>query len=370
MEEKKHSVRDVAVSMCTELLWGESESLEALLPQEWGAADYDELCEYVTAHGLQSLVIPYLAKERFEDEETRETIVGWWYSTEDFRLQTKMLYKLSEQLAEFFCKRGIDVMFLKGCCLAQWYPKKLMRAFSDIDFYLFDKEQEGLTALMEAGYECQDAWDYHAHIDFDGVMLELHRDFLDCNRMDSNRVVDETLKQLAKREGKMSRCEWMKHDYPNAYCMSPTMNAIFLMRHMITHFVVRKIGLRHLYDWGLFLKESADKVNWDEVLSFYERIGIMEIASRIQAILYEKMMIPQVPDCPIPSVADEKMERVWHSIADCEVDDTPEKKSPKILLNMLRDKWRYELAFSKNSYWHDFLKSVRRGVVLSLRSRE
>ena len=185
--------------------------------------------------------------------------------------------------------------------------------------------------------------------------IELHQQFIDEGRFSTNSIVEKTLMELSEQEGRQMPCQWLGDDVHNAYSMTPTMNAIFLMRHMAIHFVYEVIIMRQLYDWGLFLKHQGERVDWDSVLALYEQTGMMEFAQRIQFVVTSKMQMPVEDSCPVTPLGGQLSERMWQDI--CLAEEGGQKYKSTLLtglmrrVEMFRSKWKYDLAYPKDSFW-------------------
>lgn len=155
--------------------------------------------------------------------------------------------------------------------------------------------------------------------------------------------------------------------------MSPTMNAIFLMRHMAIHFVSEVVTLRMLYDWGLYLMNEGKDVDWEKVGGLYEQVGMMNFAQMIQHFVMDKLGLPVKDCCPINSLANEKSERVWqyilNKIEGRNLTGNPIKAGLLRRYWMLKDKWKYDIAYPKDSYWKMFFYMAVRGVKTINRKR-
>lgn len=329
------------------------------------AEEWEEVFDYASAHGLLPVLAAYMEKEKVEDEAARDVVLGWYWTAQQDMQETAYQRKCTRKLARVLKGAGLDVMFLKGACLAEYYASPLWRKSGDIDFYVFGRVDEALEAMRQKQMEVKDVDDYHVHIVKDDVSMELHRSFLDTARLDSNTVVEDALNRLAQTEGRSVPCPWME-DVQNAFCMPPTMNAIFLMRHMQNHFVAETVSLRMLYDWGLFLKREADKVDWAQVMDVYERAGMKAFAERVQQILYAGLGIGAVAGCPIEPMNDPGTERMWRYILKQE--ERSSHDSIRLLWGLSRlweivcNKWKFTLAYPKDSYFQYVSCLLGRGV--------
>lgn len=352
------------IPVCSKIFLGKDTScinMPVITAQEW-----EELCEFASFHGLMSVLFNYLQVCEFDDEESKWTILSWFGTALQDEQTSVGMSSTAEKLAKVMQKGQIDVMFLKGMCLAQYYPAPTMRLSSDIDFYLFDRPEEGLKVLEGEGIACDDDWDYHAHAEMDGIRLELHQNFIDIERVKTNEMVEQALKELAKEEGKTCRCRWIGKEFTNAYQMTPTMNAIFLMRHMAIHFVSETITLRMLYDWALFLINEGKDVDWKKTIALYERTGMTVFVCRIQHILISKLGMP-VADClPVEPLGGEKTDRLWNYILSQNESNMDYQSPLKVGImrryQLMKDKWKYDMVYPNDSFWKTFIYLALRGV--------
>lgn len=334
---------------------------KALFQQESGwknvclpnVGELDSLLKIAGSQGILSAFMHGLLERDYQDEELRDIIITWYGIAEKSQRGYKKRLMAMEELAKVFKQAGMDVMFIKGATLAKYYPVPEWRMFSDIDFYLYGKYEEGLKVLKEIGVEFEEGFHHHSTASYSGILLENHYDFVDRVNHRCNLLIDDELKKLAEIESHNYRFSFQDENIDNAYCMSPTMNALFLIRHMSTHFASETIPLRMLYDWALFLKKDSENVDWNKVLHIYEKSGMDCFAGMIQGILEEKFHVT-IAECPIKPIMDATTERIWISI----IDSTSKTKKGKSLLGVVketitffRNRWKYKVAFPQESFW-------------------
>lgn len=171
--------------------------------------------------------------------------------------------------------------------------------------------------------------------------------------------MDDALKALAEKEGHSLRASFLGAEITNAYVMTPTMNAIFLMRHMSAHFVSETIPLRMLYDWALFLKHDGKRVDWEKVVELYDKSGMTEFAGIVQQLVKEKLGM-DIDGCPVSCRNDEKTSKLWYSIVSPPERDPYEKYTLKYYLfetkTFLKNRWKHNLVYPGESYVMLFFK--------------
>ena len=358
------------IQICNAVLFGKSDNLDTLLLVT--AEELDDLCNYASGHGLLPVLASTFGRIKTDEEKNSdlaETKLEWYLTAEDIKAVSCDMRGAQQQLARLLQKDALDVMFLKGSCLAQYYSDPTWRESSDIDFYLYGHHKDGIEVLRNAEMEVWDTDDYHAHACYKGVSLELHQQFLDMGRLRTNALVEDTLASLASTEGHQSFCEWMDEDITNAYQMTPTMNAIFLMRHLANHFVAEAVTLRMLYDWGLFLKNDGKKVDWRRVCDLYEETGMSLFVRRIQQMVIDRMGMPVEHILPLLPMDGKDTERIWQSVYMPE-DDSRQKYHPLVQgirkrWEMLEEKWKYDIAFPKDPFWKMWIYMTFRGLKTS-----
>lgn len=347
------------IEICNASLFGEGYRWdEKELPV---ADEMNQLIGLSGAHGMLSVVMHGIQNLTIQDEELRDIVITGYGTSEKAGRGYRKRLALMKLLATEFKKVGLDVMFLKGVTLAHLYPVPEWRTFSDIDFYLYGRYEDGVKVLEQMGIETQKGGHHHSTSNYSDILLENHYDFIDRVNHKCNLLIDDELKNLAVEEGRDYPCIFDNAEIDNAYCMSPTMNAIFLIRHMSTHFASETIPLRMLYDWALFLKKCSRDVDWDKVLGLYEQSGLSMFVRMIQGILVSKMGIA-IPDCPIKPLVGEKTDRIWNSIIDGETPNPYNKNGLLYTLYEVRvfikNRWKHQIVFPQESYLRLFFSYV------------
>ena len=350
---------DQLVGICNHvLLSGNDNSVDILFP-EMALDDWKDFFNQASQHGLLPIVIKYFESRAIENNSLREIIVEWYGCALTDRQNYQLQVSVMRDLAGMFSAEGVDVMFFKGATLAQIYPEPECRVFSDIDFYLYGQWQKGVDIMKQHGVEIIPFDHHHIRASYHGVLLENHYDFLERVNHRENLKIDDELKRLAGKEGKATRARFLGDEITNAYVMTPTMNAIFLMRHMATHFVAETISLRMLYDWALFLKCQVRDVNWAIAAQLYEKSGMAIFVSIVQGLLVSHLAI-ETPDCPVKPLTGNTTERVWESIINPPAANPHKEKSwayylyeAKVFVN---NRWKHRIVYPDESFLLLFIR--------------
>lgn len=353
---KRMECADVIVEICNDvLLMGTQPSQPRLSASEW-----EQSLEEASAQGVLPVVIGNMDNSR-EDGGTQmgEQLLQWIGELLQNEQNYKMRLYVMRELATLFGKVDLDILFLKGASLAQLYPKPEWRVFSDVDYYLFGESERGIKLLAEQGIESSEYYHHHTQASLNGVLLENHYDFVERVNHKCDVILDDALQELASKEGHSVKATFLGDDVKNAYLMTPTMNAIFLMRHMSAHFVSETVPLRMLYDWALFLKKYAGEVDWNYVMPLYEKSGMIKFVGIIMTILKNHLEF-ECMACPVELGAQADAERVWKSIINPPAPDPYDKFTLRYYLFEARtffaNRWKHKLVYPGESFVGLFFK--------------
>ncbi len=344
---------DVIVSLCNRILLNEKDSDEQSLPN-LTIDDWEKLLSVASKHGMLPSLMQVFEGRLIEDKEFRRVVVKKFASVQKNALNFKNRLLTVRELAAMYAEEDIDMMVFKGVATAQLYPKPEWRVFSDIDFYLYGRCFDGNAVMERHGIKSRPFYHHNTEATLHGILLENHYDFVERLNHRHNLVVDDEMKSLANEEGKTIKASFLGNDVNNVYIMTPTMNAIFLMRHMSAHFGSESIALRMLYDWALFLKAHAKDVDWPRVKRIYDASGMTEFVGIILEIIRIHLGA-DLSDVPVQPIANEKTAKVWDSIVFPPAAN-PHKKYSLVYFvyetkTFLGNKWKHDIVYPGESYF-------------------
>lgn len=175
-----------------------------------------------------------------------------------------------EWMSETFEKNGIDHLVLKGSVIRSLYPKQEMRSMSDADvlikFDQYDKivpllEEHGLQFVKENLNElCWEKTPFY---------VELHRYLVSPRHTDLYSYFGDGWKLAKPVEGKA-----------HTFVMSDEDFYVFLFVHFAKHYRSSGIGIKHLVDFWIYLKEKKDldiayvrqELEKLKLLTFYDNV--------------------------------------------------------------------------------------------------
>lgn len=173
--------------------------------------------------------------------------------------------KAIEALAAFYNTHGFRLMLLKGYACGRDWSRPEHRPYSDIDIWLFGKQKEA-DALLE-GFKFQDSGfksikvdrSLHHHTVFNwmGFTVENHYDFVNVHALRASAEMERAFKELGSEANLNendnhnsvgTRIHSMEVNGEKVYLPSPNLHALFLIKHLASHFVGAIISLRQVLD--------------------------------------------------------------------------------------------------------------------------
>lgn len=294
------------------------------------------------------------------------------------------------KMAEEFAARHIPMMIMKGLGTADMYPHPQVREFGDIDLYLFGHYKEGNKMAKAQGIKVENELGKHSNYYIDGVPIENHQNFLNVKSFKIDRILESYLDNLLNEI--LSRKEYFAIRYPDGHTQptqillpTPDFNAIFLLRHALTHFGSGNMVLRHLCDWACFLSHYHQQVNWEKVREIFDRANITRFCESFTYMVCKYLGMPVEYAVPILknkisvtepgkingddsskiNCTDPEMEalaqQLFEEIAGCQFFmKDPNAKQPKglgiILYKCKRiaaTRWKYDLIYSGGGFWRE-----------------
>lgn len=227
--------------------------------------------------------------------------------------------KTLDELAAVYESNGIEMMLLKGYGMSLLWPVPQHRPTGDIDVYFGDKWNEADKLVGRSlGVEVEDIHEHHTTFSYKGIHVENHYDTVNTKSTVSGKWLEKVLKGLA-RNG-----ERIKIREASCYLPSAQFNAIFLMRHLGSHFCGSSVSLRQVLDWGFFMRENCGRVDWQEAMKVLKQIGIDRFFHQINAICVDYLGF----DFDIAIDREEKLEkRVFEDIVSPEYEAVDRRAS-------------------------------------------
>lgn len=278
-----------------------------------------------------------------------ETLQGYEYR---FELYCRAI----AELASFHNAHGYKMMVLKGyACSIDW-PKPEHRPCGDIDIWQFGQYREGDKLVSsEKGIEIDSSHHHHTVFEWQGFTVENHYDFVNVYGHKSSRELERSFKRLGMDDSHDVEVKGEK-----VYLPSPNLHALFLIRHMVSHFAAAEITFRQVLDWAFFVEKHTKEVDWEWLDGMLVRYHMKEFVSCINAICVEDLGFP-VDIFPSVQFVPELKERVLEDILDPEYTAAePKGFFHRVIYKYKRwqgNAWKQELCYGE-SRWSAFWSGI------------
>ena len=193
--------------------------------------------------------------------------------------------KAISSLAGFYHRHGYKMMVLKGyACSLDWTNPK-HRPCGDIDIWQFGQWKEADACLSkEKGLKIDASHHHHTVFEWKGFPVENHYDFVNVHAHRSSRELEKIFKQL----GMDDSC-YVDLNGERVYLPTANLHALFLIKHIVSHFAAAEITMRQVLDWAFFVEKHGKDVDWDWLLPLLEQYYMKEFFDSINGICVDDL---------------------------------------------------------------------------------
>ena len=319
--------------------------------------NWNEVQDFAEQQGLAAVLVDGIEILPVTQRPPKELLLQWIGEVfQSYENRYKLYQRAIADLAGWYNAHGYKMMVLKGyACSINW-PKPEHRPCGDIDIWLFGKQKESDSLLAkEKGIELDASHHHHTVFHWHGFTVENHYDFVNVHAHKSSAKLEKIFKQLGQDDSHAVEVNGEK-----VYLPSPNLHALFLIRHMVSHFAAAEITLRQVLDWAFFVEKHTKEVDWVWLDSMLDKFYMKEFVSCINAICVEDLGFP-VDIFPAAQFIPELKERVLEDILDPEYTAAePKGFFPRVIYIYKRwqgNAWKQEMCYGE-SRWSAFWSGI------------
>ena len=226
---------------------------------------------------------------------------------------------------------------------------------------LSKEETYNLTAAMRysgdtvdlssiKGIKVDTSHHHHTVFQWGKFTVENHYDFINVYAHRSSAQLEKVFKELGKDDTHSILLDGAK-----LYLPSPDLHALFLVRHMVSHFASVEINLRQVLDWAFFVRNHGQEVDWEWLAKMLEQYQMDAFFHCINAICVEDLGFERENFPPVRADAALK-ERVLDDIIAPSFTQTPRNTLKRLLFKFRRwqaNAWKQQLCYPE-SRWTGF----------------
>ena len=319
--------------------------------------DWNELKDLAERQGLSAVVLDGIERLPEGERPFKMLLLEWIGETlQGYENRYKLYQRAIAELAGWYNTHGYKMMVLKGyACSIDW-PKPEHRPCGDIDIWLFGKQKEADDILdKERGIKIDKSHHHHTVFNWGDFTVENHYDFVNVHAHRSSAELETVFKELGKDDS--HSVEVLGE---SVYLPSPNLHALFLIKHMVSHFAAAEISLRQVLDWAFFAGKHGKEVDWEWLQNMLEKYHMKDFFNLINAICVEDLgfpadIFPSVQSLPILK------ERVLQDILEPEfVSEGPNGFIPRMVYKYKRWKgnaWKQKMCYNE-SRWEYFWSGI------------
>lgn len=309
--------------------------------------DWQAIKNLADKQGLTAVVVDGIEQLPDTKRLPKELLLQWIGEVfQSYENRYKLYLRAIAELADWYNAHGYKMMVLKGyACSIDW-PKPEHRPCGDIDIWLFGKQKEADELITtEKGIKVDVSHHHHTVFFRRDFMVENHYDFVNVYAERSSAKLEKIFKQLGQDDSHAVEVNGEK-----VYLPSPNLHALFLIRHMVSHFAAAEITLRQVLDWAFFVEKHTKEVDWVWLDGMLDKFHMKEFVSCINAICVENLGFP-VDIFPSVQFVPTLKERVLEDILDPEYTAAePKGFFPRVVYKYRRwqgNAWKQKMCYGE-----------------------
>ena len=253
------------------------------LPPDIGWQDVKAISE---RQGLEALVLDGIEKLPDQQRPPIVFLLEWIGETlQGYEYRYELYCRAIAELAAFYNSHGYKMMVLKGYACSLNWTMPSHRPCGDIDIWLFGKQKEAdATITKEKGIKIDKSHHHHTVFNWDDFIVENHYDFVNVHAHRSSAELEEVFKELGKDDTHSVAVNGEK-----VYLPIPNLHALFLIKHMVSHFAAAEINLRQVLDWAFFVEKHTKEIDWKWLDCMLDKYSMKDYVNCINGICVEDL---------------------------------------------------------------------------------
>lgn len=213
----------------------------------------------------------------------------------------------SDFICNLFDKADIPYALIKGVLLSSLYPKPECRRFSDIDILINDTKafKQASALLLEYGFTREPSNGDHHHefyLEKKGrnYLVELHQNFISSQM---NKKLNNNIKKLY-------------HSLTLDKKLPVTLEAVYLLLHMLQHILDAGFGIKLLCDWVLYLEKNTEKLDSGDFENILKELELFSFSKNITIFCAEYLGLTTYPKCFHYETLTQEMKQMLESLSE------------------------------------------------------
>ena len=261
--------------------------------------DWQWLHEEAVRQSLTGVIYGAVAQLPASQQPPMELLIQWIYEADVINGKNELLNQESARLTRLFSEQGRKTAILKGQANARLYPDKFLREPGDIDIWVEGGSKSVIAMLQEMGLlkelskvslDHKPIAMYH-HVNLpvtkDHIIVEVH---FRPSPGNFNPVTNKRLQRWLEQE--IKRTTSVTTDGGAFFVPSICFALVMQLAHIQHHFLEEGLGMRHLCDYFLLLKNATEE-DRQAVASVIRSFGLRHTAEALMWVLGEVLHLEE-----------------------------------------------------------------------------
>lgn len=316
--------------------------------------DWTAIEALATRQGLSAIVIDGIERLPEDKRPPKPMLLQWIGETlQGYEYRYELYCRAIAELAALYKGHGYKMMVLKGYACGTYWPRPEHRPYGDIDIWQFGQQKDADAVIArEKGIKIDESHHHHTIFLWRDFSVENHFDFVNVHAEKSSRSLESIFKQLGEDDSYTTVLMG-----ESVYLPSPNLHALFLLRHMVSHFTSTELSLRQILDWAFFIKANTREIDWEWLTGLLGEYHMIDFYNCINAICVDDLgfdvrLFPSVQFMP------ELKERILNDTLFPEFDEEqPHGLIPRAVYRFRRwraNGWKQELCYEESrcsAFW-------------------
>ena len=270
-------------------------SKDAKIPYD---VDWAALKALADVQGLTAVVLDGLNEERSKKENvsderfpSQQFTLQWIGEVmQNYEIRYQQYKKAIGSLAGWYNQHGFRMMVLKGYACSLDWPKPNHRPCGDIDIWQFGQQEAADKELLLCfkfqypNFKIDSSHHHHTVFEWKGFSVENHYDFVNIHAHRSSRELEVIFKEFGQDDSRYVEVTGEK-----VYLPSPNLHALFLIKHMVSHFAAAEISLRQVLDWAFFVEKHGKEIDWGWLQGVLDKYHMRDFYNSINFICVDDL---------------------------------------------------------------------------------
>lgn len=235
-----------------------------------------------------------------------------------YSLGSYQMLAFTRKILEILSQEQVRYILLKGVSLLSVYPKLEFRGYSDVDILISDPkefDQAKRRFLAEGFVVKEDLADHQLELFYaEGnrqYLLELHQKVISSqDDTGLNQKITEIFSGLTGIP------DYFPDAALNYFVFPHTENTVYLLLHMLQHFLSSGFGIRLLCDWTAFIEKHHDQIDWPSYQALVHSLGLTGFSCAMAQLCIRYLGLPETdfPPADTEKISDASVESLMTDI--------------------------------------------------------